>query len=139
VPTPKGEPVRRWHSVQWIAHCCCGSLRAETTGEPAFVGACQVRTEGPSKVYARRSDSGRKIEIHFCPRCGSSVFWYGELYPDLIGIAFGALADPSMPAPTLSVWEATQHPWVTFDHPIDRFTDQLINPATLTATSRRPR
>ena len=76
-----------------IAHCCCGSLRAEATGEPALVIAChcmdcqrrtgspfgvgtyfpkgQVRIEGPSKVYLRGSDSGRKIEIHFCPDCGS--------------------------------------------------------------------
>jgi hypothetical protein len=60
-----------------IAHCCCGSLRAEATGEPAIVAAChctecqrrtgspfgvttlypkeQVRTEGPSKVYVRGS------------------------------------------------------------------------------------
>ena len=99
-----------------IAHCCCGSLRADATGEPAFVAAChctqcqrrtgspfgvgtlfpkeQVRTEGPSKVYVRGSDSGRKIEIHFCPDCGSSVFWYAELYPDFVGIAFGTFADP---------------------------------------------
>jgi hypothetical protein len=32
-----------------IAHCCCGALRAEATGEPAFLGArhcteCQRRT-----------------------------------------------------------------------------------------------
>ena len=67
-----------------IAHSCCGSLRAQATGEPAFVAAChcmecqrrtgspfgvstyfpkeQVRTEGPSKVYVRGSDSGRKIK-----------------------------------------------------------------------------
>ena len=72
-----------------IAHCSCGSLHAEATGVPAFVGACHciecqrrtgspfgvsiyfpkehVRTEGPSKVYVRGSDSGRKIEQHFCP------------------------------------------------------------------------
>ena len=102
-----------------IAHCCCGSLRAEATGEPAFVAAChcmecqrrtgspfgvstyfpkgQVRTEGPSKVYVCGSDAGRKIEIHFCPGCGSAVFWYAECFPDLIGIAFGTFADPSMP------------------------------------------
>jgi len=125
-----------------IAHCCCGSLRAEAIGEPAFVGAChctecqrrtgspfgvgaicpkqQVRTEGTSKVYVRGSDSGRKLEKHFCPDCGSTVFWYGELYPDMVGIAFGMFADPSMAAPTLSVWEATRHPWVTFDHPVNR-------------------
>jgi hypothetical protein len=130
-----------------IAYCCCGSLRAEATGEPAFVVAChcmecqrrtgsplgvrtyfakeQVRTEGPSKVYVRGSDSGRKIEFHFCPNCGSTVFWYAEFVPDLIGIAFGAFADPSMPGPTLSIWETTRHPWVTFDHKLDHLDVQL--------------
>ena len=134
-----------------IARCCCGSLRAEAAGEPAVVLAChctecqrrtgspfgvgtyfpkeQVRTEGPSKVYERSSDSGRKIEFHFCPDCGSSVFWYAELYADMVGIGFGTFADPSMPSPTRSVWETTRHPWVTFDYPVDRFTDQLT-PAT---------
>ena len=97
-----------------IAHCCCGSLRAETTGEPAFAAAChcmecqrrtgapfgvstyfakeQVRTKGPSKIYVRGSDSGREIEQHFCPNCGSTVLWYSEVVPDGIGIAFGAFA-----------------------------------------------
>ena len=129
-----------------MAHCCCGSLRAEASGEPALVAAChctlcqrrtgspfgvstyfrkqQVRTEGTSKVYVHTSDSGRKIEAHFCPDCGSTVFWNAEIFPDLIGIAFGAFADPTVPWPTVSVWEATRHPWVTFDHQLDRFTDQ---------------
>jgi hypothetical protein len=128
------------------AHCCCGSLRAEATGEPVFVAAChciecqrrtgspfgvsiyfakpQVRTEGPSKVYVRGSDAGRKIEFHFCPDCGSSVFWYAEFDWDMVGIALGAFAEPSMPRPTLSVWETTQHPWVTFGHQLDRFAVQ---------------
>jgi hypothetical protein len=126
-----------------IAHCCCGSLRAEANGEPAFVGAChctecqrrtgspfgvstyflkkQVRIEGASKVYLRDSDAGRKIEFHFCPGCGSSVFWYAEWGPDLVGIAFGAFADSSMRGPTVSVWETTRHPWVSFDHELDHF------------------
>ena len=129
-----------------IAHCCCGLLRAAAAGEPAMVAAChctqcqrrigspfgvgtyfpkgQVRTAGPSKVYTRGSDSGREIEIHFCPDCGSSVFWYAEFVPDLIGIAVGAFADPSMPWPTISVWETTRHSWVTFDHELDRSTVQ---------------
>ena len=129
-----------------IAHCSCGSLRAAVTGEPTLLFAChcaecqrrtgsafgvgtsfpkeQVRTEGPSKVYVRGSDSGRKIEFHFCPDCGSTVFWYWELFPDLIGVAFGAFADPSMPWPTVSVWETARHPWVTFGHQLDRFAVQ---------------
>jgi hypothetical protein len=67
------------------------------------------------------SDSGRKIEQHFCLDCGSTVFWYSEHFPDLIGIAFGAFADPSMSWPTASVWETTRHPWMTFDHKLDHF------------------
>jgi hypothetical protein len=133
-----------------IAHCCCGALRAEVTGQVPRVAIChcmecqrrtgsafgfvaffpkeQVRTEGPSKVYVRRSDAGRKVEFHFCPDCGASVFWYAEFRPDQVGIALGAFADPSMPSPAVSGWEATRHPWVTFDHPVERFTDQGLTP-----------
>jgi hypothetical protein len=131
-----------------IAHCCCGSLCAEASGEPAIVAVChcmecqrrtgspfgvstyfpkdQVRTDGPSTVYVRGSDSGRKPECHFCPDCGSTVFWYPERFPDLIGIAFGAFADPSMPWPMASVWETTRHPWVTFDHELHHFERQSL-------------
>ena len=92
-----------------IAHCCCGLLRAEVTGEPALAAAChsiecqrrtgssfgvttwfareQVRTEGPSKVYVRGSESGRKVEFHFCPDCGSTVYMCVETVPALVGIA----------------------------------------------------
>ena len=76
------------------------------------------------KAYVRRGDSGRKVEFHFCPDCGTSVFWYAEVRPDHIGIASGTFADPLMPWPTVSIWETTRHPWVIFDHPVDRFTDQ---------------
>lgn len=145
-------------AVTRIAHCCCGSLRAEATGEPAFVAAChcracqrrtgspfgvstyfpkaQVRIAGPSKVYVRGSDSGRQIEFHFCPDCGSTAFWHAAFVPDLIGIALGAFADPSMPRPSLSVWETTRHPWVTFDHGLDRFRRQ-VEPIDGSATAQR--
>jgi hypothetical protein len=140
-----------------IARCCCGSLRAEVTGEPWIVAIChctecqrrtgsvfnvsahfpkqQVRIEGPSKVYVRAGDSGRKVEFHFCPDCGTSVFWYAEARPDHIGIASGTFADRSMmPWPTVSIWETRRHPWVTFDHPVNRFADQASTPATTPST-----
>ena len=55
-----------------------------------------------------------------------------------VGIAFGAFADPSLPWPTLSVWETTRHPWVTFDHQPDRFTLQPKIDATELATTHLP-
>jgi len=102
------------------------------TGSPIGVSTYfpkqRVRTAGPSKVYVGVNHSGRKVERHFCPDCGSTVFWYAETVPDLIGIAFGAFADPSMPWPTVSVWETTRHPWVTFDHELLHFGRQLEGP-----------
>jgi hypothetical protein len=126
-----------------IATCCCGSLRAEALAEPAVVATChctecqrrtgapfgvvaffqkeQIRTEGPSKLYVRDGQQGRKVWFHFCPDCGTTVYWHADLAPDLIGAAAGAFADPSFPKPTFSVWEATRHPWVDFRHQLERF------------------
>jgi hypothetical protein len=140
-----------------IANCCCGSLRAKARGEPAIVAAChclecqrrtgsafgvgayfpkaRVRVEGPSKVYVRGGDSGHKVEFHFCPDCGSTVYWHVERVPDMIGIAFDAFADPSIPGPRLSVWETTRHPWVSFDAGLDRF-ERQFEPTETPATVR---
>jgi hypothetical protein len=102
--------------------------RQRRTGSPFGVSTCftkeQVRTEGSSKVYVRGNDSRRKNEFHFCPNCGSTLFWCAEFVPDLIGIAIGAFADPWMPWPKFSVWETARHPWVTFDHELDHFVHQ---------------
>ena len=105
-----------------VCHCTqCQRRTGSAFGVGTYFLREKVRVEGPSKVYVRGSDSGRKIEQHFCLDCGSTVFWYSEHFPDLIGIAFGAFADPSMSWPTASVWETTRHPWVTFDHKLDHF------------------
>jgi len=97
------------------AHCCCGALRAAVSGEPALVVAChceqcqrrtgtafgvsayfpadQVRITGPSKVFSRESQAGRKVEMHFCPECGTTVFWEAAFMPGHVGIAAGAFSD----------------------------------------------
>jgi hypothetical protein len=56
--------------------------------------------------------SGFEIRFHFCPNCGSSVFWEGDRSPMTCGIAVGCFADPDFPAPTSSGWEESIHPWL---------------------------
>jgi hypothetical protein len=53
--------------------------------------------------------------------CGSTVYWQGQGFPGMIGVAIGAFADPTFPPPTISVWEETRHSWVEL---------QLAVPAT---------
>ena len=125
------------------ACCQCGALRATVTGEPTVVNAChckacqrrtgaamhsgayfkkaQVRTEGPETIYTRNAEDGRTISFHFCPTCGSSVYWHLDLRPDHYGIAVGAFADPNFPPPSYSVWEETKHVWVQLPDGIQHY------------------
>lgn len=117
------------------ASCSCGQLRMGCRGEPFLVSvchclACQQRTgstfgvqarfqrdqvqqaAGRSTIYVRISDSGTAVTYHFCPDCGSTVYWVVNGVPDMVAVAVGAFADPDFPAPAVSVFEASRHDWV---------------------------
>ena len=128
------------------AHCCCGALRAEVSADPSLVVAChceqcqrrtgtafgvsayfpadQVRITGSSKVFSRESQAGRKVEMHFCPECGTTVFWEAAFMPGHVGIAAGAFSDPAFPPPTISAWERSKHPWISFAGPVLHLSEQ---------------
>jgi hypothetical protein len=119
--------------TQRIATCSCGQLRANCTGEPVRVSMChclecQKRTgsifgaqarwrrdmvtiEGRTSEYVRIADSGKRLTFYFCPRCGSTVYYQLEDFPDLVAVAIGSFADPTFPAPKFSVYESRKHPW----------------------------
>jgi hypothetical protein len=91
-------------------------VRPQPSASVSFLRKAQVRAEGASKVYTRDGQEGRKLRFHFCPECGTTVYWDLDLRPDHIVVAFGTFADASFPAPPRSVWEETRHPWVEFGH-----------------------
>jgi hypothetical protein len=68
--------------------------------------------QGRSSQFTRTGDSGQQATFHFCPDCGSAVYWLLTQFPDVIAVAIGAFADPTFPAPKVSVYEERQHPWV---------------------------
>ena len=116
------------------ATCSCGQLQAICEDEPERVGLCncthcqrrtgsvysvsayfskaRVRIEGASRRFRRSSDAGRWVETLFCPKCGSTVCWELDLWPNLLGVAAGAFADPSFPAPGGAVWTENKYHWV---------------------------
>lgn len=124
------------------AACSCGQMHVTCDGEPLRVSAChclecQKRTgslfgvaaryprdgvaiEGRSTTYRRNSDSGNWIEFHFCPDCGSTVWWQLERQPGLIVIAVGTFADPGFPLPARSVYQNRRHHWLELPEGIER-------------------
>jgi hypothetical protein len=125
-----------------VARCCCGSLEARAEGEPAVVSLChciecqrrtgspfgigayyeaaQVTVCGPSSVYERHVE-GRWLRFHFCPTCGSTVYWQTANHPGRYGIAVGAFADPHFPKPMRSVFERSRHDWMLMPDDVPGF------------------
>jgi hypothetical protein len=103
----EGEPAP-------VIMCSC-RLCQRRTGAPVHIGAWfpaeNVRIEGETKSYTRtEGDMGQEVTHHFCPDCGTSIWWEGM--PGKIGIAGGCFADPDFPIPTVSTYERTKHRWI---------------------------
>jgi hypothetical protein len=131
------------------AACVCGQLRLEVAGDPFAVSICnclacqrrtgsafgmqagfkagQVQVVGRYKDYTRISDEADRKEhvLHFCPDCGSQVFYTEPTEPDLVVVSVGAFADPSFPPPTESGYDSRRHPWVGLPDSIQRYAPEL--------------
>jgi hypothetical protein len=134
-----------------LAQCHCGSLRANTSGDPLLVNLChcrdcqrrtgalagsgalfekaQVTLEGDHKIFERDAQEGRKVRFYFCPHCGTSLYWDGDLRPEWCVVAVGAFADPTFPAPSASIYEASKHAWVQLPNGIKHFQRGVVSPA----------
>jgi len=121
------------------ASCRCGQLRVRVSGDPVRVSVChclnckkrsgsafavqarwpsaQVKIDGQSKTFVKVADSGNRATFHFCPECGSDVYYeidgkFDDKFNDLIAVPLGALDDPFFLQPAFSVWENRKHDWV---------------------------
>jgi len=116
------------------ASCTCGQLTATTSAEPIRISVCHclscqrrsgsvfatqarfpasaVALAGTSSTFVRVGDEGGSATFHFCPTCGDTVYYVNKGGEDTIAIPVGALADPSFPAPFISVYESRMHSWV---------------------------
>lgn len=102
-----GEPVR-----VSICHCLeCQKRTGSVFGTQARFRRQDITIEGRSTAFSRAGDSGNTATLHFCPTCGSTVYWEPAALPDFVSVAVGAFADPSFPAPHVSVYEARRHAW----------------------------
>jgi hypothetical protein len=121
------------------ASCRCGQLKATVTGEPIRVSVCHclnckkrsgsafavqarwpksnVSIDGVSKTFVKVADSGNSATFHFCPDCGSDVYYeidgkFDDKFNDLIAVPLGAFDDPYFASPAFSVWEERKCGWV---------------------------
>lgn len=83
--------------------------------------ADHVEVVGRFSDYTRVSDEADRKEhvFHFCPDCGTQVFYREPDEPDLMIVSVGAFADPTFPPPTESGYDHRRHPWVVLPDTIE--------------------
>ena len=123
------------------AKCGCGDLIVRTHGEPLQVYACSclncqresggaftygaafpeeaVSIEGDRNLWRRIVDSGRWLETDFCPRCGVTVSFRMEAWPEAVGIPVGCFADPDFAKPDTLYWAHRRHHWLDFPKDVE--------------------
>ena len=116
------------------AACHCGQLRLSCSGEASRVSICHcldcqrrtgsafgvqarfrredVSVEGRATAFTRAGDSGGRCTFHFCPACGSTLYWEPHGMPEFRVVAVGAFAHPAFALPSVSIYEERKHPWV---------------------------
>jgi hypothetical protein len=101
--------------VHAVCHCRdCRRRTGSAFGWSAyFPREALAAASGALAEYAVR-DEARGIEQRrfFCPRCGSTLYWFDDArFPALVGVAAGCL-DPTPGEPTLSASHAKKCAWV---------------------------
>ena len=126
-----------------LASCTCGRITATVEGDPLRVSVChclacqrrtggvfasqarfarsQVRISGQGLEFTRVGDEGPGATFTFCPTCGDTVHYRMVGDDEFVIIPVGAFADPSFPAPEISVYEERMHSWVVMPEGIQHF------------------
>jgi hypothetical protein len=108
--------------------CLCGSVRFRTFQAPLRTLACHCTfcqrvtgsayfaesmfpmnavlfNTGRLSSYEHLSDSSnKKVFVHFCPDCGTTVSLTFERWPDIRGIARGCYDDPDAVTVSSHIW-----------------------------------
>ena len=115
--------------------CLCGAVTYSADAEPVLQGVChcadcQRQTGNPFSVIVgvpsaafkvegsalasfatTGTDHGGETERNFCSACGSPIFSFSPLFPEVTFIKAGSLDDASWLQPAAEVWTSSAQPW----------------------------
>lgn len=103
--------------TRWVAHCHCSDCRrahgaAFVTWAGFTAGTVAIHDpHGQLRWYA----SSRPARRGFCTRCGSTLFFRSERWPDELHIVAGNMAGPLDRAPQLHVFWDSHVDWADVD------------------------
>lgn len=121
--------------------CHCGAVRYEVSDEPLTAALCHCQdcrrhagaplvawtmypvaavkiTKGVAKIY-NSSENGRR---HFCPDCGTGLFYVNDkVLPGIIDVQLCTYDDPAAVAPRANIQTAERLKWMETAHKLPDF------------------
>jgi len=123
--------------------CLCGAVRYEVISDPmmSFVCHCHdcqhtsgatgmslyavsrgsLKIVGDPAYYEKTGDSGAKARLAFCPTCGSNLFGFPDIAPELATVSALSLDDPSQFAPDFNIYTRSAQHWDVMDSSIPAY------------------
>lgn len=102
------DPVRTM-----VCHCRnCQKTSGSALSTIALVRREALSIQGELKGYDYAGDSGNRLEINFCPTCGSPVLLNIRTMPDVVSIKVGTFDDPNGFKPQMQIWTDSAQPWL---------------------------
>jgi hypothetical protein len=130
--------------------CACGAIRFQSTALPVTTRVCWCRVcqylgagsgtvnamflsanfsvTGTPASHRFIADSGTAIEREFCGTCGTSLFSRAATRPHLVGVRVGALDDPEVAPPEMTIWTASAPRWACIDAQLPKHAGQAPPP-----------
>jgi hypothetical protein len=123
------------------SRCACGRLAVTVHNEPVAVATChcdfcqkrtgsvfgvaayfdvdeELEVHGEVRVFngleldGVGDGTGRSVSYHFCPTCGSTLYWTIRGENPVMAMAVGNFVDPAFPAPVMELHTELRHLWV---------------------------
>jgi hypothetical protein len=132
--------------------CLCGAVKFSVASHPLTARVCWCRVcqylgagsgmvsvcfpsdgltvQGDVRWFESVADSGNRMSRGFCPTCGTPLFSKAEARPHLIFIRAGALDNPNLIAPVMTIWTDAAPDWACFDPALPQVGGQPPPPMT---------
>ena len=132
--------------MQVKGQCLCHAIRFTVEGPPLAARVCWCRLcqylgagngmtsvcflsaglkiEGDPAWFESIADSGNVMQRGFCATCGTPLFSKALVRPHLIFIRAGALDDPNLMPPQMTIWTAEAPAWAIFDPALPQYEGQ---------------
>jgi len=106
--------------VHALCHCgdCRRSAGAPMVGWTMYPATALKVTKGTAKIY-KSSEHGRR---HFCPDCGTGLFYFNEqMLPGIVDIQSATYDDPNAIPPQANIQVAERIGWMETAHTLPSF------------------